>query len=177
MRKLIRVAVAATALAMAGGLASAAQANAYQLPGSTWTWHGADDFKSGLFGVAIDFEDTNYMNNLCNHFTISGSSVIDSRGAHTDGLELSDEWKFDSASLSISGSLSGVGVSVSPSSGSVKWDTSNHLGSLGHYYAGGNSFSVSNGLPFGQIAHTETGKYTVGGEEYQLQSRRNEHLC
>jgi hypothetical protein len=177
MRKIIRVAVAALALAMAGGLASAAEANAYQLPGSTWTWHGSDDFVSGYAGVAINFEDTNYLNNLCNHFTISGSSVIDSRGARTSGLTLVDYWKFDSTSLSLSVSGGGPSVGISSSSGTMTWNSSNNLGSLGHYYAGGNAFSVSNGLPFGQIAHTTTGYYTIGATQYQLSKRRNEHLC
>ena len=177
MRKVIRAAVVAAALAAAAGLASTAEANAYQLPGSTWTWHAADDFKSGYANVAIDFQDTNHMNNLCNHFDISGSSVIDSRGAHTDGLELNDSWKFDSVNLGISVSGSGGSISVSPSSGTVTWDSSNHAGSLGHYYAGGNGLTVSNGLPFGQIAHTVTGYYWIGSTQYHLSKRRNEHLC
>jgi hypothetical protein len=122
MRKFIRVAVAALALTMAGGLATATEANAYQLPGSTWTWHGADDFVSGYAGVAINFEDTNYLNSLCNHFTISGSSIIDSRGASTNGLTLVDYWKFDSVSLGLSVSGSGPSVSVSGSSGSMTWN-------------------------------------------------------
>jgi hypothetical protein len=177
MGKAIRVAVVATALAVAGGLASTAEANAYQLPGSTWTWHGSDDFVSGYAGVAIDFEDTNSMNNLCNHFNISGSSVIDSRGAHTDGLELDDSWKFDSITLGLSVSGSGGSISVSPSSGTINWDSSNHSSALGHNYAGANGLSVGNGAPFGQIAHTVTGYYWIGGTQYHLSKRRNEHLC
>lgn len=159
-------------------MALAETANAYQVAGSTWTWHRSDDVAKGSYGMQLDFEDRNDMNSGCDHFNISGSSRIFRYTGTTKitSVDLSDKWSMGTAYGSANFSLP-PGVGFSTGSKSMTWDSTISGPSLTHNYANGNYFQVSTGSWWTGITHDSTGYYRVGATDYHLGKSRHETLC
>ncbi|GAA2375190.1 hypothetical protein [Dactylosporangium salmoneum] len=180
MRKLIGplIATCTAALAVAVG---ATPAQAYQVPGSTWTWHRGDNVVSGIYYFALNFEDTNDLSSGCDHFYISGDSNVYRYAGSVNpaALELRDTWTFGVSVGSVSvNAPAGAGSGFTTGSNSVSWDTTvNGYTSSQHYYRGGNNFAVGTSSWFYRISHQSDGFYNIGGNWYHLGKERHETLC
>ncbi len=179
MRKALRLSLAAVVVAIAAAVSLAAPASAYQVGGSTWTWHQKDDFAVDKNGVVITFQDRIHLERFCGHFDISGFSGVNVPGRlKVDTLRLVDEWKVDGIWGNASATLTGPGVTMIASSNTLQWDTTlDKTKTMSHHYDGPSGGFAINGHAFGQIAHTVTAYYRIGGAWYHVQKRRNEHTC
>jgi hypothetical protein len=178
--QLIAVLAGTGATAISGAMVHAETAQAYQLPGSSWTWwrDNSNNNWTNSRGDHIDWEDSHHMSG-CTVMHISGDSNVvagDSSSVYRVGIN--DSWTHSISGVGIT--VYGVGVGTGGGSNTGSWNSTATTWKLQHNYRDdtttGINSSVSGGWYY-NIARNMQGTWKYGTVESASNRSRNEYVC
>jgi hypothetical protein len=177
---LIAVLAGASASTVSGAVIQATPAQAYQVPGSSWTWwrDNGNNHWSNARGDSIDWEDSHHLDG-CWGMHISGDSNVyagDSGSIYRVGIN--DSWQH--ANTGIGFSIHGAGVSAGGGGGTGYWNSTATTWKLQHYYRDDTTTGIDSNVSAGwyyNIGRNMQGTWKYGTVETSSNRSRNEYVC